>query len=97
LWSHTQQKIRSAIAAKETQKDVENELEKLLTERKALEDDKVSTDHPIPRLTVCFASHIKTTNMWNIFPNGFKRRKVNSWNLLMMNLQERLHFMFFSG
>jgi len=46
MWSHTQQKIRSAIAAKETQKDVENELEKLLAERKALENDKVSTDHP---------------------------------------------------
>ena len=53
MWSYTQQKIRSAIAAKETQKDVENELEKLLAERKALEDDKVSTDHPIRRLTVC--------------------------------------------
>ncbi|CAG5105149.1 Oidioi.mRNA.OKI2018_I69.chr1.g1878.t2.cds [Oikopleura dioica] len=40
MWSVTQQKIRSAIAARETQKDVENELEKLLAERKSLEDDK---------------------------------------------------------
>lgn len=41
-WSHLQHKLRSAIAAKEATKDVENELEKLLSERKRLEDDKGS-------------------------------------------------------
>jgi hypothetical protein len=37
-----QQRLKSAIAAKEAIKDVENELEKLMTERKRIEEDKVS-------------------------------------------------------
>ena len=79
-WTILQQKLKSSIAAKEALKDVENELKRLMAERKRIEEqDKVrSKNFELDYYKILWSK------MFFITLHVFRRNKIASiWIILL--------------